>query len=108
MTMIKKTLILSNLTDDTHVQRLVTEFDRLNHHRVIFDPGDFPDKAQISATINNDNRRSSVLLADGTRINLEGITSVWYRRPSRILPRDELPGMEQTFILREANAGIWG
>ncbi len=106
--MTKKTLILSNLTDDTHVHRLVAEFDQLGHPWVVFDPGYFPEKVHISATIGNAIRKSSLLLSDGTRIFLEDITSVWYRRPTRILPRDDLPGMEQTFILREANAGIWG
>jgi hypothetical protein len=106
--MTKKTLILSNATDDTHVHRLVAEFDQLGHPWVIFDPGDFPDKVHISASVSNDARHSSLLLADGRRIVLEDFTSVWYRRPTRILPRDDLPGMEQTFIQREANAGIWG
>lgn len=106
--MTKKTLILSNLTDDTHVHRLVTEFDQLGHPWTIFDPGDFPEKVHVSAVISNDIRKSSLLLTDGTRIVLEDFTSVWYRRPTRILPRDDLPGMEQTFIQREANAGIWG
>jgi glutathione synthase/RimK-type ligase-like ATP-grasp enzyme len=108
MTMIKKTLILSNPTDDTHVHRLVAEFDRLDHPWVIFDPGDFPEKVQVQALMCNDIRQSSFLLTNGTRIVLEEFTSVWYRRPTRILPRDTLPTMEQTFILREANAGIWG
>jgi hypothetical protein len=108
MTMTKKTLIVSNPTDDTHVHRLVAEFDQLGHPWAIFDPGDFPEKVHVSASISNDARQSSLLLADGSRIVLEEFTSVWYRRPTRILPRDDLPGMEQTFIQREANAGIWG
>ncbi len=108
MMMTKKTLILSNPTDDIHVHRLVAEFDQLGHPWAIFDPGDFPDRVHISASISNHARHSSLLLADGRRIVLEDFTSIWYRRPTRILPRDDLPGMEQTFIQREANAGIWG
>ncbi len=106
--MIKKTLILSNPTDDVHVHRLVAEFDQLGHPWAIFDPGDFPEKAQLHASISNDTRQSSLVLADGTRIVLEECSSVWYRRPTRILPRDDLPHMEQSFIQREANVGIWG
>src|SRR5438552_1162795 len=106
MTMTKKTLILSNLTDDTHVHRLVAEFDQLGHPWVICDPGDFPEKMQMHASIGNDIRQSSLRLTDGTLLHLEEITSVWYRRPTRILPRDERPDIEQTFILREANAGM--
>src|SRR5579872_3639035 len=108
MTMTKKTLILSNPTDDTHVHRLVDEFDQLGHPWVIFDPGDFPEKVCVQASISNDNRQSSLLLADGSRMVLEEFSSVWYRRPTRILPRDDLADIEQTFIQREANAGLWG
>src|SRR5205823_3025515 len=100
--------ILSNPTDDAHVHRMVAELNKLGHPWVIFDPGDFPDKAQMQAVIDNTITKSSFLLADGTRINLEEITSVWYRRPTRILPRADLPTMEQTFIEREANTGLWG
>lgn len=106
--MTKKTLILSNLTDDSHVPRLVAEFDRLGHPWVIFDPGDFPQKVQVSASISNESKCSFLAFTDCTRIRLEEITSIWYRRPTRILPRDDLPGIEQTFIQREAHAGIWG
>lgn len=106
--MTKKTLILSNPTDDAHVHRLVAEFDRLSHPWVIFDPGDFPEKVRFSAAIGTDSKQSSLLLSDGTRIILEGFTSIWYRRPTRIVPRDDLPALEQTFIQREAHAGVWG
>ncbi len=106
--MIKKTLILSNPTDDVHVHRLVNEFDQLGHPWAIFDPGDFPAKARFHASICDDTRQSALVLADGTWIALEECGSVWYRRPTRIVPRDDLPHMEQTFIHREANVGIWG
>ena len=42
--MTKKTLILSNPTDDTHIHHLVAEFDQLGHPWAIFDPGDFPEE----------------------------------------------------------------
>lgn len=108
MTMTKKTLILSNHTDDPHVHRLVAEFDQLGHPWINNGPGDFPDRVHMQASISNESKKSALLLTDGSRIALEEFTSVWYRRPTRILPREDLPGMEQTFILREANAGIWG
>ncbi len=108
MMTIKKTLILSNPTDDTHVHRLAAEFDRLGHSWIILDPGDFPENVCLSASMSNDNKQSSLLLADGSRIFLEEFTSVWYRRPTRILPKDDLPNIEQIFIQREADAGIWG
>ncbi len=108
MTMTKKTLILSNATDDKHIPRLVAEFDQLRHPWVIFDPGDVLDEARVTASLSTERRQSVLSLASGTQIALEDITSVWYRRPTRILPRDDMLNMEQTFIQREANAGIWG
>src|SRR6266568_8626197 len=106
MTMTKKTLILSNPVDDKHVPRLVAELEQLGHTWAIFDPGDVLDSASVTASISTERRHSVLSLASGTQIALEDITSVWFRRPTRILPRDDMPGMEQTFIQREANAGI--
>ncbi len=106
--MTEKTLILSNPADDTHVHRLIAEFDQLGHAWAIFDRGNFPEKVRIQASISNHNKQSYLLFTDGSQMFLEEFGSVWYRRPTRILPRDNLPFMEQTFIQREANAGIWG
>jgi hypothetical protein len=108
MTMTNQTLILTNPVDDQHVHRLVAEFERLGHGFAIFDPGDFPQKVQFQAALDTNRRQSCLRLSDGTQIVLEECTSIWYRRPTRMLPRDDLPHLEQTFIQREAHAGIWG
>src|SRR5579885_3770164 len=108
MTMTNRTLILTNPTDDLHVERMMAEFERLGHGFAIFDPGDFPQQVQFQAALSNDRQQSCLRLADGTQIVLEECTSIWYRRPTRMLPRDDLPHLEQTFIQREAHAGIWG
>src|SRR5579859_294193 len=107
MTMTKKTLILSNSTD-AHIPPVVAELNRLGHPWALFDPGDIPDRAQMQACIGDSVRQSSLQLANGDLIDLEDVGSVWYRRPTRTLPRDDVPGMEQTFIQREANVGVWG
>ncbi len=104
----KKTLILSNPVDDKHVPRLVAELEQLGHPWAIFDPGDILDSARVSAFISTEEKQCVLSTSSGTHIALEDISSVWYRRPTRILPRDERPDMETTFIQREANAGIWG
>jgi hypothetical protein len=106
--MAKKTLILSDPTDDVHVQRMVAQLNKLGHPWTIFDPGDFPHKVQMQAFIGDHKKQSSFLLADGTRIALEEFQSVWYRRPTRMLPRHDLPTLERTFIQREADTGLWG
>ena len=102
-----KVLILSNRDEDTHVRGLVAELDKLGHQWVLFDPGDFPARVQFTASLSNGEKRSSILI-DGTRLFFEDITSVWYRRPTPIASKEELPALEKTFIEREANAGLWG
>ena len=100
-------LILSNKDEDTHVKGLVTELDKLGHSWVLFDPGDFPARVQFTAFVSSRERTSSVSV-DGARLFFEDITSIWYRRPTPIIPRKDLPALEKTFIEREANAGLWG
>lgn len=101
-------LILSNKDEDTHVQGLVAELDKLGHPWTLVDPGDFPLTLHFSAQLGKDGKKSSLLLNNGTQLRLEDITSIWYRRPTPIIPQENLPILEKTFIEREANAGLWG
>lgn len=83
------------------------ELDKLGHSWILFDPGDFPARVQFTASLNNDTKHSSISI-DGTKLFLEDITSVWYRRPTAIASKEDIPALEKTFIEREANAGLWG
>lgn len=103
-----KTLILSNEAEDAHVHGLVAELDRLGHPWMLIDPGDFPQSLHFSAQLDSQTKRSSLLLRGGTRLFLEEISSVWYRRPTPIAPAEHLSPLEKTFIERESNAGLWG
>lgn len=103
-----KILILSNEAEDAHVHGLVAELDKLGHPWTLIDPGDFPQVLQFSARLDCLTKASSIVLKDGTRLFLEEITSVWYRRPTPIAPAEHLSPLEKTFIEREANAGLWG
>jgi hypothetical protein len=103
-----RTLILSNEAEDAHVHGLVAEFDKLGHPWTLVDPGDFPHALAFSAQLQDHTKTSTLVLKDGTRLFLEEITSVWYRRPTSITPAAHLSSLEKTFIEREANAGLWG
>ena len=102
-----RVLILLNRDEDTHVRDLVVELDKLGHPWILFDPGDFPARVQFTASLSNNEKQSSILI-NGTRLFLEDITSFWYRRPTPIVSKEDLPALEKTFIEREANAGLWG
>src|SRR5579885_2843329 len=101
-------LILSNEAEDAHVHGLVAELDKLGHPWALIDPGDFPRSLPFSARLDDHAKESSFVLRHGTRLFLEEITSVWYRRPTPIAPAKHLSPLEKTFIEREANAGLWG
>lgn len=103
-----KVLILSNEVEDAHVHGLVAELDKLGHSWVLIDPGDFPQSLQFSARLRSQTKESSLVLKDGTRLSLEEISSVWYRRPTPIVPMQHFSTLEKTFVEREANAGLWG
>jgi hypothetical protein len=107
MTANRVTLILSK-SQDEHVRRLVTELDKLGHPWILFDPGDFPAQAELMARLGDGTSESKIRLSDGTRLQLEEIGSVWYRRPTPISASAELPDLEKTFIEREARSGLWG
>jgi hypothetical protein len=103
----QKILILSR-ADDEHVERLVTELEALGHPWIRFDPGDFPETAELSACLGEGSERGQLVLPDGEQINLDEIRSVWYRRPTPLHADKTLPPIQQLFIEREARAGLWG
>ncbi len=103
-----KVLIVSNEAEDAHVHGLVAELEKLGHPWTLIDPGDFPQSLSFSARLDDQSKESSLFLNNGTRLLLEDITSVWYRRPTPIAPNEHLSPLEKTFIEREANAGLWG
>jgi hypothetical protein len=103
-----KTLIVSNEAEDAHVHGLVAELDKLGHAWMLIDPGDFPQSLGFSARLDDQRKESSLFLRDGTRLFLDDIASVWYRRPTPIASKDPSSSLEKAFIEREANAGLWG
>ncbi|MGH2508911.1 MAG: MvdC/MvdD family ATP grasp protein, partial [Ktedonobacteraceae bacterium] len=103
-----KILILSNEAEDAHVHGLVAELEKLGHAWTLIDPGDFPQSLSFSAQLQDQIKTSSLVLSNGTRLSLEEITSVWYRRPTPITPGEHLSTLEKTFVEREAIAGVWG
>jgi hypothetical protein len=103
----QKLLILSR-ADDEHVERLVTELDRLGHPWIRFDPGDFPATAELSVSLGQRSGIGQLVLPDREQIVLNEIGSVWYRRPTPVHADKMLPPMQQLFIEREARAGLWG
>ncbi len=103
----QKLLILSRL-DDEHVRLLVAELERLGHPWVRFDPGDFPAMVGLSARLGEGATGTQLTLPNGERILLDEIGSVWYRRPTPLRADPDLPVMQQTFLEREARAGLWG
>lgn len=103
----RKILILSRL-DDEHVERLVAEVETLGHSWVRFDPGDFPEMVSLSALFEKGATDTQLTLPDGEQIMLDEISSVWYRRPTPLQADSRLPAIQQTFIEREARAGLWG
>src|SRR5260370_9420697 len=103
-----KVVIVSNEAEDAHVHGLVAELEKLGHPWTLIDPGDFPQSLSFSARLDDQSKESSLFLNNGTRLLLEDITSVWYRRPTPIAPNEHLSPLEKTFIERAANAALWG
>lgn len=101
-------LILSNEAEDAHVHGLVAELEKLGHAWTLIDPGDFPHSLSFSAQLQDQAKTSSLVRSNGTRLSLEEISSVWYRRPTPITPGEHLSTLEKTFVEREAIAGLWG
>jgi MvdD-like protein with pre-ATP grasp domain len=103
----QKVLILSR-SEDAHVERLVAELELLDQPWVLFDPGDFPEQVDLFAQLGEGAHTERLSLLDGRQFYLEEVGSVWYRRPTPLRADSRLPMMQQTFIEREARAGLWG
>ena len=74
MTANSLTLILSK-SQDEHVRRLVAELDKLGHSWVLFDPGDFPVQAELTARLGGGKSESmivakNVVFSDATFMEL--------------------------------------
>src|ERR1017187_9796385 len=103
----QKTLILSR-SNDSHVDRIVAELEALDHPWVLFDPGDFPEQVELITQLGEDAEMGQLTRSNGEQILLEEISSIWYRRPTPLKADSRLLAIQQTFIEREARAGLWG
>ena len=102
-----KILILSR-ADDSHVERMMHELDQLGSPWVLFDPGAFPHSIEFTTRSDHQRFQSQLILPEGQFLDFDEIGAVWYRRPTPIHADIQLPEMQQTFIEREARAGLWG
>ncbi|WP_053616382.1 ATP-grasp ribosomal peptide maturase [Nocardiopsis sp. NRRL B-16309] len=72
------------------------------------DPGDFPEAVELEAHVSVTGAVTGVLRSAEREVDLEKVTSVYYRRPTPHRAHSRLNSTEQTWSEREAAAGFGG
>jgi ATP-grasp ribosomal peptide maturase len=103
-------LILTDADDPTAV-RVMAELAGRGVPAVRVAPADFPTRIGMTAGIGGDGPWAGALtdLATGqTVVELEGVRSVYYRRPNQFQVAEDLSGPERAFAYGEARIGFGG
>lgn len=91
---------------DLHADRIIDPLKRRGAQVIRFHTADFPERVQLVTNIQNQTVSGNFVFDDHT-VDLDTITSIWYRRPKR--PRfPEWPEPVLKFAVREATAALGG
>lgn len=75
-------LIIAHETD-VHARAVAREVELIGHTSIIFDTAEFPKLAQLSNRFSDGKSCACIIKSNGTKIDLNEIHSVWWRRPQR-------------------------
>ena len=94
-------LIVTNSQDDhTPVVISALEDERIPYFR--FDTDQYPTQVQLSMSFNRRDEAANFLCADGRKVDLAEITSVWYRRPRPPICHGVLSAEDERFSSLES------
>ena len=69
-----------------------------------FDPGQFPSNASLSLAYSDNEHSRSMLSLGNQSIDLNSVTTVWYRRPTASVPHEEITEeLKRDYIADECN-----
>jgi glutathione synthase/RimK-type ligase-like ATP-grasp enzyme len=97
-------LILTKATD-TPAEHVAERLRRRGADVAVFDPGRFPAEASLNVEVSPDGIPRRLLAAAGRTIDLEGLTAVWFRRPSEPAAHPEVTdALTRRYVERECAA----
>lgn len=99
-------LILTAVQDET-ADAVATELDHKGTRTVRLDTGDFPIRMSLAAEHDGRTWHSRLWTAD-TEVDLNTVTSVYYRRPTRFTMPEGLSDGDSVFAAVEARLGVGG
>src|ERR1700730_1022945 len=103
----RKTIVILTGENDPTADHLISAMAKRSVATLRFDPSSFPLKVQLAASPAA-NCWSGQLTTDEWAVDLEAITSIWYRRPSHYQVSQALPEPYHTFAENEAAKGLGG
>jgi glutathione synthase/RimK-type ligase-like ATP-grasp enzyme len=96
-------LILTD-NDDPHADDVEQRLARRGARFFRLDPGQFPSNAQLSMAFSATGQLQSILTTGNERIDLQEVTSVWYRRPTPSVAHDEITdAVARDYVTEECN-----
>jgi glutathione synthase/RimK-type ligase-like ATP-grasp enzyme len=102
-------LILSDPNGDAHVPPVTTELLRRGANFHIYDPATFPNSSSVTFR-SRKNGVQAILSWNGQDLDLDDVTSIWYRRPGDFALSDHLLAEEKDWIRTECShliRSIW-
>lgn len=101
-------LIISHLADP-HATTVLDHLAQAGAEAVLFDTARFPREIRLDITHATGQRSVTQAVINGTRLDLSGVRSVWWRRPQHFeVPADVLGSEDRGFAYGECHAAITG
>lgn len=102
-------LIITDLLNDAHAQRVSEELQRLGKNVIVFNPSTYPLDSVISLEFGT-NKSNPILKSGKSELNLAQIKSIWYRRPGEFRQSKLLKAEEREWITKECShllSSLW-
>lgn len=106
--MTRPSVLILTGADDPTADAVIAE---LRHRRATvhrLDLGDFPIHQRMTAVHDEHGWHGTLRAADGSTIDLETVTSIYYRRPSRFTFSVDMSTTDRAFAEEEARIGVGG
>jgi ATP-grasp ribosomal peptide maturase len=100
------TILVLTGRDDLTADAVVGELARRGAEVVRYDTGDFPTASRLAVSLTGGGWAGS--LAGSRSVQLERVTSVWWRRPNEFRTPGEWPGYARALAVSEARSGLLG
>ncbi|MBC3992329.1 ATP-grasp ribosomal peptide maturase [Streptomyces sp. AC563] len=101
-----RTILILTGRDDLTADAVVEELGKRGENVVRYDTADFPSASRLAVSLTGDGWAGT--LSASRKLDIQSVTSVWWRRPNEFVTPEEWPDHARAFAVSEARSGLLG